>query len=776
MARHAPALGGCILAILVLMAGCGDNLSPMDPADAASGDPADASPGDPADASPGDPADASPGDPADASPGDPADASPGDLADASPGDPADASPGDPADASPGDPADASPGDPADASPGDPADASPGDPADAAPVPEFVVRGTAAGLLGSVDLELRLDNQLESFTVTQDGAFVFSARLQDGDAYTVVLVHPDAPCTLRNATGVVAGADPAIELTCTGPALAGVAVSGIAPAIALVPGVTDYVVDLPLLQSSVTVTATVATAGDTLTIAGESVPSGVPSAPIALSLGDNPVDIVVENRVGWRQSYRLTLRRAALLAQYAYAKASNTGLGDGFGTSVAISGDTLAVGAYGEDSAATGVNGDQSDNSVSSAGAVYVFRRVGTTWQQEAYLKASNTHVGDSFGYSVALSGDTLAVSAVEEDSAATGVNGNPFDRSAIASGAVYVFRRTGATWQQEAYIKASNTEALDFFGQSIALSGDTLAVGAYGEDSAATGVNGNQASNAASNSGAVYVFRRTGATWQQEAYVKASNTGAADSFGWSLALSGDALAVSAYEEDSAATGVNGDQASNTATDSGAVYVFRRTGATWQQEAYVKASNTGFADSFGLSVALSGDTLAVAANNEDSAAQGIGGNQADNTAMDSGAVYVFRRSGAVWAQEAYVKASNTGVGDNFGDRVALSGDVLAVGAGSEDGASRGINGDQSSNSALTSGAVYVFRRAGTSWSQQFYVKASNAEASDYFGSSGVALTDDTLAITAATESSAATGVNGDQASNSAPGSGAVYVVH
>jgi hypothetical protein len=504
---------------------------------------------------------------------------------------------------------------------------------------FAVRGNAAGLLGPVALELRLGGDVELLAVTQDGTFAFETRLDTGASYTVVLTDPTTPCTLRNQTGVIAGADAAIELTCT--SLESVVVSGIAPPpITLVPGTTDYVVDLSLLQQSVTLTASVATPGDTLTIAGAPVASGAPSAEITLSLGDNPVDIVVENALGWRRTYRLTLRRAAQLAQYAYGKASNTGVGDNFGWSVALAGDTLAVGALFEDSAAQGVGGNQDDDTASASGAVYVFRRSGSAWLQEAYLKASNTGAHDWFGYSVALSGDTLAVGAYLEDSAARGVGGNQDDDTASLSGAVYVFRRSGTAWLQEAYLKASNTGAGDIFGYNVALSGDTLAVGAYREDSAAQGVGGDQDDDTASASGAVYVFRRSGTAWLQEEYLKASNTGANDYFGYSVALSGDTLAVGALGEASAAQGVDGNQDDNTATDSGAVYVFRRSGTAWLQEAYLKASNTGAGDIFGSSVALSGDTLAVGAYGEDSAAQGVGGNQDDDTASDSGAVYVF----------------------------------------------------------------------------------------------------------------------------------------
>ena len=378
---------------------------------------------------------------------------------------------------------------------------------------------------------------------------------------------------------------------------------------------------------------------------------------------------------------------------AYLKASNTGVGDEFGFSVALSGDTLAVGAIFEDSAATGVNGDQADNSASGSGAVYVFTRTGGVWSQQAYVKASNTEGGDVFGHSVALAGDTLAVGARAE---------------AFVSGAVYIFTRQGGVWSQQAYVKASNPGQDDLFGWSVALDGDSLAVGAPGEDSAATGVNGNQADNSAFDSGAVYVFTRTGGVWSQQAYVKASNTRVFDSFGWSVALSGDTLAVGANKEDSGATGVNGNQVDNSAFGSGAVYVFTRQGGVWSQQAYVKASNTGELDVFGTSVALSGDTLAVGAIFEDSAATGVNGNQADNNAGHSGAVYVFTRTGGVWSQQAYVKASNTELGDWFGTSVALLGDTLAVGARGEDSAAPGVNGNQADNSATLSGAVYVYR--------------------------------------------------------------------
>jgi hypothetical protein len=460
-------------------------------------------------------------------------------------------------------------------------------------------------------------------------------------------------------------------------------------------------------------------------------------------------------------------------QQAYLKASNTDVGEQFGWSVAVSGDTVVVGARFERSNATGVNGNQADNSAPGAGAAYVFVRNGGTWSQQAYLKASNTGSNYQFGYSVAVSGDTVVVGSPLENGGATGVNGDQSDLSAGNAGAAYVFTRTGTTWSQQAYLKASNTDSGDIFGWSVAVSGDTAVVGAFAEASAATGVNGDQADNSFVNAGAAYVFTRTGATWSQQAYLKASNTGVNDQFAFSVAVSGDTVVVGAVFEASNATGVNGNQADNSATLAGAAYVFTRTGTTWSQQAYLKASNTDARDVFGYSVAVSGDTVVVGAVGEASNATGVNGNQSDNSTTGAGAAYVFTRTGTIWNQQAYLKASNPDVNDSFGFSVAVSGDTVVVGALLEDSNASGVSGNQADNSASDAGAAYVFTRTGTTWSQQAYLKASNTDAGDQFGRS-VAVSGDTVVVGAFGEDSGATGVNGNQADNSAPGAGATYI--
>ena len=394
--------------------------------------------------------------------------------------------------------------------------------------------------------------------------------------------------------------------------------------------------------------------------------------------------------------------------------------------------------------------------------------------QQAYLKASNTDEGDRFAWdgAVAVDGDTVVIGAHYEGSDSTGINGDEANNDADRSGAVYVFVRSGGSWSQQAYLKASNTNALDQFGRSVAIDGDTIVVGAKFESSNATGVNGDQDNNIASASGAAYVFVRSNGSWSQQAYLKASNTGFVDQFGISVAIDGDTVAIGAPSEDSNAKGVNGDQSNNLASDSGAVYVFVRNGGSWSQQAYIKASNTDAADEFGSVVALSGDTLSVSARFEDSKTTSVNGNDNDNDAEDAGAVYVFFRSEENWSQQAYLKASNAEAGDIFGHSIAIDEDTIVVGAHLEDSNAMGVSGDESNNDAEFAGAAYVFTRSGGDWSQQAYLKASNNEEDDRFGTAA-AVYGDTLVISSF-EGSNATGVNGNQTINFASRSGAAYM--
>lgn len=474
--------------------------------------------------------------------------------------------------------------------------------------------------------------------------------------------------------------------------------------------------------------------------------------------------------------RAALQVSGPAAQQAYLKASNTHDNDMFGWSVAVSGDTAVIGAPQEMGSGTGVN-PPSNHAANHAGAAYVFVRINGAWTFQAYLKASNANAEDSFGWSVAISRDTIVVGAPEEDGSGVGVN-PPNNDSAIRAGAAYVFVRNFGVWSQQAYLKASNTGASDRFGHAVAISGNTIVVGAYGEDSAAAGVNGNQADNSASGAGAAYVFVRNAATWSMQAYLKASNPGAGDAFGKTVSIAGDTVVIGAADEDGSGTGVN--PATNEAsTDAGAAYVFVRSAGAWSQQAYLKASNTARLDAFGTSVGVSGDTIVVGAIGEDSNAIGVNGDQNNNSDVGRGAAYVFTRSGTTWSQNAYLKPSNNTAGENFGHAVAISGDLIVVGAPKEDSGGRGIDTSGALDFSYgDSGAAYVFIRRGGIWSQRSFLKSSNSDANDQFAYS-VAASRDTVLAGAIGEQGGATGVNGDETDNSLntnleSGPGAAYV--
>jgi hypothetical protein len=358
------------------------------------------------------------------------------------------------------------------------------------------------------------------------------------------------------------------------------------------------------------------------------------------------------------------------SQQAYIKASNTGRaanpndpedwgdGDQFGSSIALSadGNRLAVGAMAEDSSASSINNTrfENDDSAVSAGAVYVFTRSGSTWSQEAYIKGSNTDAGDLFGYGVGLSddGNTLAVSAYDDDGSGRSVNAIP-DARVNGTGAAYVFVRENGIWRQQAYFKGSRSQRNDAMGVSVAISGDgnTLVAGSAEEACLIPGINppgcdvdSHPPHLAAGTAGAVYVWVRSGNTWTEQAFIKSSNPDIEDWFGVRVSLSGDGntLLVGAQNEDSNARGINGNQMDNSATESGAAYIFTRAGSTWTQRAYLKGANTEAFDEFGSATAITRDgrTIALGARMEASAAKGMNAGQNDNSAQGAGAAYVF----------------------------------------------------------------------------------------------------------------------------------------
>jgi len=338
----------------------------------------------------------------------------------------------------------------------------------------------------------------------------------------------------------------------------------------------------------------------------------------------------------------------------------------FGESVSICGNTALIGQL-------------------LSEKVYVFTQFNNTWMQQAILLPSDGPLDGHFGWSVSLFGDTALIGAsIDED----------------GKGSAYVFTRTGSNWTQQAKLLAIDNQSNDYFGGSVSLSGDTALIGAIGYG----------------DTGAAYVFTRTGSNWTQQAKLLASDGGAGDWFGYSVSLSGDTALIGAVQDDDC---------------KGAAYIFTRTGTTWAQQAKLIASDGTEGRQFGCSVSLDNNTTLIGAKYD---------------RVCCGSAYIFTRSDDIWTQQAKLIASDGEGNDNFGYSVSLDGSTALIGAVGD-----GDNGYQS-------GSAYVFTRTGSTWLLQIKLLALDGSQNDVFGNS-VSLSGDIALI-------GASGAEGE--------SGAVYV--
>lgn len=442
----------------------------------------------------------------------------------------------------------------------------------------------------------------------------------------------------------------------------------------------------------------------------------------------------------------------------YMTAPNLDDSDVFGIRVALSGDTVAFCSSSEDeNSGSIVNGESGSvpnlNASSSVGAVYVYRRSGTDWAFESYLKSPAPDASNYLCLSdLDMDDDTIVAATLFDDESFQGIEQDagsvPNTDGAGNSGAVTVFKRTGTTWAFEAFIKAPNAQATDFFGTSAAIDGDTLVVGASGEDENFQGIITSEDSvtntNTAADSGAVYVYRRTGSTWAFEAYIKPPNNSAGDSCGREVDISGDRLVFSCTGEDEASLELINDTSANVpnnddGSNQGAVYVYRRTGSTWSFEAYLKAPNGAANDGFGTDVAIDNNRIAVGAENEDEDSSTIvnTGIPPNNDGADSsGAVYTFVRSGDGWEFESYLKSPRHAAFETFGSSLSLSDDTLIVGVDADDETSRSITNFGETvaheNAGAQNGAVFVFRNIASGWALESIIKAPNSDEGDSLG--------------------------------------------
>ncbi|MFB3133484.1 MAG: FG-GAP repeat protein, partial [Rhodothermales bacterium] len=347
----------------------------------------------------------------------------------------------------------------------------------------------------------------------------------------------------------------------------------------------------------------------------------------------------------------------LWAQVSKLTADDATIGDEFGNVVAFDGDYLIVGALLDDPA-----GDQS-------GSAYLFVLIDGVWTEQAKLIPDDAEIRDRFATSVALSGAYAVVGARSDDDGGDD------------AGAAYVFVRQGQTWTQQAKLIASDAGEGDSFGRAVALDGDYLLVSAPGND------------EQGERTGAVYVFKRDGETWTQQAKLTASDAGVLDGFGSAVALEGALAAI----------GASGDD-----FPTGSVYLFERDGETWIERDNVSSGDGTFDDFFGDTVALSGDYILVGVRRD------------DDDGESSGSAYVFMRDGDTWEQQDKLTASDAAAGDEFGTSVALSGDRAVVGAPGND------------DDGEDSGAAYVFERDGETWTEQSKLTATDARADAEFG--------------------------------------------
>ena len=358
-------------------------------------------------------------------------------------------------------------------------------------------------------------------------------------------------------------------------------------------------------------------------------------------------------------------------QQAELTATDGATPDYFGSSIAVSGNTVVVGAP-----------QHTVGSNSTQGAAYVFVQSGGTWSEQAELTASDGSAFDEFGSSVAVNGSTVVVGA-----------GWRTVGSNNSQGAAYVFVESGGTWSQQAELTAPDGGAYNYFGRSVALSGSTIVVGAPGYPT--TGSNVAQ--------GAAYVFTQSGTNWSQQAKLTASDGVAYDEFGFSVAVSGSSALLGAPCHP--AVGPCGP---------GAAYVFVQSGGTWSQQAELSASDGVPQDEFGWSVGLDANTAVVGAT-----LHTVGSNQSYQ-----GAAYVFVQSGGVWSQQAELSASDGVTQDKFGFSVALVGSTAVVSAA--------WHPYMAWCSCQGPGAAYVFVGSGGTWSQQGELTASDGADNDDFG--------------------------------------------
>lgn len=462
-------------------------------------------------------------------------------------------------------------------------------------------------------------------------------------------------------------------------LSGVEVEGATLDPSFSPEHTEYVLTTGLLKNQWQLTPS---AQDGATLIVEDAPLERGAAVLPERFGPAASSFSVEAQARGHAGLRYRFQLSAVGHQRELLKADAPKQDAQLGYRMAVDGDTLVVGATGDANSAQGVNPPRGvDNSAKDSGAVYVFRRRASRWEQEAYIKASDASPGDEFGVGVAVQGDSLVVGSW----------------NAHKQGVVYAYERSGETWREQAILTPADPQAEANFGQGVSMHGNTLVVGAGSYD------------QGANDSGAVFVYSRAGAGQPWE-FVRTVGPEAPTSYAWfgsSVKLSERYLVVGATGE------------GNGTVASGAAYVFRAD--TFEPVDVLRPSAAAAAGFFGEYMAVAGETVVVSSFN-------------NNAGLASGTVYVYERAAdGKFEQKSALQASNAKGGDQFGSSVALTGDYLLVGAAHESSGAKGIDGTLSDPSVNNGGAAYLFVRTNQGFSQAAHIKADEPQAGAQLGS-------------------------------------------
>ncbi|MFT5154319.1 MAG: hypothetical protein ACI841_004326, partial [Planctomycetota bacterium] len=339
-------------------------------------------------------------------------------------------------------------------------------------------------------------------------------------------------------------------------------------------------------------------------------------------------------------------------------ASDGDAGDRFGYGARIDGDRLLIPAKHDEAPA------------SDSGSAYIFDFDGANWVESAKLIAASGASGDLMGWESILQGDEVFL-------------GTPIgDGVVLDSGTVVIFDYDGVTWSEAQTLSVLSGADGDFFGRSLAVDGDFALIGAPRTD------------GIGANSGSAFVFERIAGVWTQVQELLASDATSGDQFGWALDLDGDTAVIGAWGQDAGGT------------DSGAVYVFERSGGSFAEVQKLTPSDAP-SGQFGWTVRVDGDWVVVGAALDDEAG------------FQGGAAYVFGHSGASWVEHQKLIPVDAAIGDKFGTTIELDGARFLGGAATAD---HGGNG---------AGTVYVYQLEGALWRRRARLTASDAEAGDRF---------------------------------------------